>query len=182
MDVKTLCLGVLSRGEATGYEIRKHLVEGPFSHFWVAGFGSIYPALNKLSQDDLVSCTEMEQDGRPDKKVYRLTQQGKMALHDALAEPPAPDRVRSGFYFIAFFGHLLSPRQLEQLIGDRIAGLRATLARMAECGTQLPHCPSGERFVHGIGLAVYQAELDYLEQNQHVIIGEALMADRQVAE
>ena len=40
MDVKTLCLGVLSaQGEATGYEIRKVLKEeGAFSHFVDAGY------------------------------------------------------------------------------------------------------------------------------------------------
>ena len=48
MDVKTLCLGVLSRGEATGYEIKKQCEEGPLAFFYAAGFDSIYPALNAL--------------------------------------------------------------------------------------------------------------------------------------
>ena len=57
MDVKTLCLGVLCEhwGKASGYEIRKLLKEeGAFSHFVDAGYGSIYPALNKLSDEGLV--------------------------------------------------------------------------------------------------------------------------------
>src|SRR5690606_26574731 len=33
MDVKTLCLAVLFREEATGYEIKKAFEEGPFAHF-----------------------------------------------------------------------------------------------------------------------------------------------------
>ena len=40
MNVRTLCLGVLSLGEATGYEIKK-LLESRFSHFYDASFGSI---------------------------------------------------------------------------------------------------------------------------------------------
>src|SRR3546814_3071348 len=55
MDAKTLCLGVLSRGAASGYEIKKAFEEGPFSHFHQASFGSIYPALNALSADGLVA-------------------------------------------------------------------------------------------------------------------------------
>ena len=55
MDVKTLCLGVLSRGAASGYEIKKQCEEGPFAHFYAAGFGSIYPALNSLLNDRLIS-------------------------------------------------------------------------------------------------------------------------------
>ncbi len=33
MDVKTLCLGVLCHGDATGYDIKKHF-ETAFSHFF----------------------------------------------------------------------------------------------------------------------------------------------------
>jgi len=55
MDVKTLCLGVLSRGTASGYEIKKQCEEGPFAHFYAAGFGSIYPALNALLNNRLIS-------------------------------------------------------------------------------------------------------------------------------
>ena len=58
MDVKTLCLGVLSRGDASGYEIKKQCEEGPFAHFYAAGFGSIYPALNALWSEGLISVRE----------------------------------------------------------------------------------------------------------------------------
>ena len=37
MDAKTLCLGVLLRGEASGYEIKKAFEEGPFSQFLPPG-------------------------------------------------------------------------------------------------------------------------------------------------
>ena len=54
MDVRTFCLGVLSLGDATGYEIKKQAEDGPFSHFYKAGFGSIYPALARLAADGAV--------------------------------------------------------------------------------------------------------------------------------
>jgi len=55
MDVKTLCLGVLSLGDASGYEIRKMFEEGPFAHFHHASFGSIYPALSPLLDAEQVT-------------------------------------------------------------------------------------------------------------------------------
>src|SRR3546814_15551348 len=67
MDVKTLCLGVLSRGEASGYEIKKAFEEGPFSHIHHASFGSIYPALNALSAEGLVAVRAQAQNTRPAK-------------------------------------------------------------------------------------------------------------------
>ncbi len=48
MNVRTLCLGILSLGEASGYEIKKDVEDGLFSHFIEASYGSIYPALNQL--------------------------------------------------------------------------------------------------------------------------------------
>jgi DNA-binding PadR family transcriptional regulator len=48
MDVGTLCLGVLSFGDTSGYGIRK-AVEDWFRHFGQASLGAIYPALAKLT-------------------------------------------------------------------------------------------------------------------------------------
>ena len=83
MDVKTLCLAVLSRRDATGYEIRKQFAKGPFAHFQKASLGAIYPALTRAAEEGLVTVTEEAQDGRPDKKVYSLTEAGKAALRRA---------------------------------------------------------------------------------------------------
>ena len=44
VDVKTVCLGMLTDGEASGYDLKKHF-ESSFGHFFAAGYGSIYPAL-----------------------------------------------------------------------------------------------------------------------------------------
>ena len=72
LDVKTLCLGVLTRGDMTGYQIKKHFEEA-FSHFFVAGFGSIYPALGDLAQAGLVTCHDVEQTGRIDAGIDHRT-------------------------------------------------------------------------------------------------------------
>src|SRR3546814_15590312 len=109
MDAKTLCLGVLSRGAASGYEIKKAFEEGPFSHFHQASFGSIYPALNALSADGLVAVRAQAQQKRPAKKIYSLTPKGRNALLAALMAPPGPDAVRSDLPFTLPFPHPLPP-------------------------------------------------------------------------
>ncbi|MEE9590251.1 MAG: PadR family transcriptional regulator, partial [Hyphomicrobiaceae bacterium] len=91
MNVRTLCLGILYFGEATGYEIRKTASEGGFSHFIEANYGSIYPALTKLTQDELVTMREEVVSGKPSRKVYALTDQGREALKAALNEPLRAD-------------------------------------------------------------------------------------------
>ena len=172
MDVKTLCLGILSRGDATGYEIKKICEEGPFAHFYAAGFGSIYPALNRLCEDRLVSVNEVVQDGRPAKKVYTVTPAGRLALSSALARPPASDRLRSDFLFITFFAELLPAREIDRLIGDRLTHLLSRIAEMQEC--RQTEMPDGAAFTLGYGIAIYQAAADYLEQHRHELVGQAL--------
>jgi len=101
MDVKIHCLGVLfQHGNASGYEIRKLLREEcAFSHFVDAGYGSIYPALNKLSDEGLVIYEAEEQTNRPDKKVYQIMPAGRLALFETLLAGPAPDKLQYSFLF-----------------------------------------------------------------------------------
>ena len=181
MDVKTLCLGVLSRGEASGYEIKKAFEEGPFSHFHQASFGSIYPALNALSAEGLVSGRAQAQDKRPDKKSYSITAKGRNALVAALMAPPAPDAMRSDFLFILNFAQYLPPARVDQLIDQRIAWYREALARMEACSCA-PGAAPGADFVRGMGIAVYRAAADYLETHRESLIAEIGDAPLQVAE
>ncbi|HYE01551.1 MAG TPA: PadR family transcriptional regulator [Alphaproteobacteria bacterium] len=180
MDVKILCLGVLSRGQATGYEIRKAFEEGPLSHFQDAGFGSIYPSLKKLSDQGLIAAGAAGDDARPDKKVYRITAAGRQALYDALLKVPGPDKVRSDFSFVLSFADLLPPRHLDRIVEDRIAEHRACVAAMERAmkGDDRHGMTEGERFVLGFGHAINKAMLQYLEEHRHEVIGAALLTQK----
>lgn len=173
MDIRTLCLGLLTRDEATGYEIKKAFQNG-LSHFYDASFGSIYPALTKLTEEGLVTCTEQPQDKRPDKKVYRITAAGRLAFLDALGHRPGRDRVRSDFLATVLFGELLSARQLAELIDARLVDTRRQLAEVKDAAAKA--VKPGDRFVSGYGIAVLQAEIDYLEDHRHVLEAATLVA------
>lgn len=171
MDVKTVCLGVLTLGEASGYEIRKAFEDGPFRYFTDAGFGSIYPALGKLHDEGLVDCTSLAQDKRPDKKVYSITPAGKTTLANALRQPPGPDKLRSDFLFALFFEHLLSPELIAAAVDGRIGWYRDRLAHMEACAGN--SMGPGPTFVNGLGQAIYGAALAYLEENRDALIAAA---------
>lgn len=164
MDVRTICLGLLTRADATGYEIKKQFEEDGFGHFAEASFGSIYPALSRLTEEGLVSVREESQEKRPDRKVYSITEAGHTRFLEALNRPVHEDRNRSAFAFAMLFSHLL-PRErvyalLELYIADKEARLARLNARMAE--EQTP----GEHFVNGLGRTIYAAMLDYLRAHR----------------
>ena len=94
MSVRSLCLAILSFGDATGYEIRKESTDGRFSYFDDASFGSIYPALARLESEGLVTVREEPQAGKPARKVYSITEAGHAELIDYLCEPQAPGHIQ----------------------------------------------------------------------------------------
>lgn len=162
MNVRTLCLGILHFGDATGYEINKLAAEGRFSHFIEASFGSIYPALTKLTEEGLVTWREETQDGKPARKVYSITEKGRTALVDALSAPPSPDIFKSEFLFITIFADLLEADRVADLIASRIAHLQEQVDRLKEASGCCDH--AGSQFAIGYGIALHQAALDYLKR------------------
>lgn len=171
MDAKSLCLGALMLGDATGYEIRKLYEEGPFSAIHHASFGSIYPALNRLLADGLVTVAEEEQSGRPDRKVYSLTDAGRAAFVRALHGEPAPDKHRSDMLFMLTFGHLVEPARRRALLDAYLDEHRSRLAEIRACaGDGLDQMP-GERFINGFGEAIYDCVVRYIEENRHLLEG-----------
>lgn len=179
MDVKTLCLGVLSCGDASGYEIKKQFEEGPFAYIYDAAFGSIYPALGKLKDEGLVTFKAMAQDGRPDKKVYSINDNGLAALRKALNKKPQRDKMRSETLFMFFLAHLMDRQARQDAYDSYLETYKGHVAEMrgeqagecSEMAEQFEGLP-GHEFVHGFGLAVYQAAVDFLENNRHLLFPE----------
>lgn len=164
MDTKTLCLAVLSRGPASGYEIKKTLEQPPYCLFQDTGFGSIYPALQRLSEEGAVAATDCTPTGRPAKRIHELTAEGRDRLLAALGQAPAPDRLRSDFLFTLLHGDLLPPDLVLEMIDARITDLEAKLAQVEACE------PSADSpcavFLHGLGRTHYGGCLDYLRRNR----------------
>ena len=164
MDVRTICLGLLTRGDATGYEIRKLFEDGGYQHFAAASFGSIYPALNRLTEEGLVSVRAEAQEKRPGRKVYSLTPAGRESVIAALMKPLAEDRHRSPFLFAMLFSHLLPQEHVLALIDTYIGQSEENLAQLVEAEAD-PDKP-GEAFVIGFGRATYTAMLSYLRAHR----------------
>ena len=167
MDVRTICLGILTRGDATGYEIKNLFQDDGYQHFVEASFGSIYPALNRLTEEGLVSVRAEAQEKRPDRKVYSITPQGRTAFVASLLKPLPEDRHRSPFVFAMLFSHLLPHERVVSMLDNYIRVSEEKLAQLSDMQPQ-PQTP-GEKFVSGFGRAVYEAMLDFLRTHRHEI-------------
>jgi len=164
MDVRTICLGILTRGDATGYEIKKLFEDDGYLHFVEASFGSIYPALNRLTEEGLVSVREESQEKRPDRKVYSITQAGRSAFIGSLMKQLPEDRHRSPFVFAMLFSHLLPHERVSAMMNAYIAQSEEKLAHLNQAKSE-PKSP-GEEFVIGLGRAIYEASLNFLRAHR----------------
>ncbi|MEK5238988.1 PadR family transcriptional regulator [Paenibacillus sp. FSL L8-0470] len=79
-------LGILSIGPHTGYDIKQHM-EQSTQYFWKENYGQIYPGLAELLKNKDVSVRVQRQNGKPDKKIYSITEQGKQLLKNWLSQP-----------------------------------------------------------------------------------------------
>ena len=172
MDVKTVCLGMLTDGEASGYDLKKEF-ESSFGHFFAAGYGSIYPALNGLARDGLVECRHIPQEGRPDRKVYKITEAGREHLLAALENPCPSHKVRSEFLATMCFSHLMSREQIETVIENRVKEMSDYLRLFEEFEADcMEDWPPGARFVLGFGQTMMKNMLQYIEDNKDMLLEE----------
>jgi PadR family transcriptional regulator AphA len=170
MDVKTCCLGLLCFRDACGYDLKKEF-ERLFKHFYPAGCGSIYPALANLAEQGLISCQEVPQDGRPDRKVYRITEAGRKSFKAALANASPQHKLRSEFLAMVYFADLMCPDQLKRLLEERRLDLLDAVTNIAQIERSWgPDTPAGARFVAGFGSAMARTAADYIAANQNLLL------------
>jgi PadR family transcriptional regulator, regulatory protein AphA len=174
MDVRTICLGILTRANATGYEIKKTFEESGLQHFAEASFGSIYPALSRLTDEGLVSVREEAQEKRPDRKVYSITSAGRSTFLAALMKPLPEDRHRSSFAFAILFSDLLPQARVRALVDGYIGQTEKKLVQLEQNASEqlLP----GERFAAEFGHAMYKAIVDFLRTRRAEIEQQGLQA------
>ena len=80
-------LGLLAREPLSGYDLAQRL-KGRVGFFWQARHSQIYPELGRLEAAGLVRHAVVEQQDRPDKKVYTIAEAGTVPLpHRSLCHP-----------------------------------------------------------------------------------------------
>jgi len=125
-----ILLGLLTIEPMSGYDLGLTIRES-VGFFWNESYGQIYPNLKKLEAGGLVTSAAERQNGRPDRRIYSITKQGRERLRKWLAVPPQPEVPRNELLLKLFFGEQAPP---EILIGyvERMAEERRGLLERFE--------------------------------------------------
>ncbi len=192
MNVRTMCLAILFCGDTTGYDIRKASTEGHFSFFVEASFGSIYPALNKLESEGLVTCRHEAQAGKPARKIYSITEEGVNSFITELCQPHKADTYRSEFLLIAQFCQLLGPEATQRAIDLQIKHLEDEIGIIEACARGDLHIEhdydvactlkgpnSASDWTQNYGRYCLGAAIDYLKTHGPALVAIAAQAPQQ---
>ena len=102
MSLKYAILGFLGYSEFTGYDLKKMFDES-IRHFWGADQSQIYRTLTQLEQAGFAHAEAIPQEGKPSKKVYRITPRGREKLRHWLDGPFPRSEVRDASLVQLFF-------------------------------------------------------------------------------
>jgi DNA-binding PadR family transcriptional regulator len=147
----------------SGYDIKcflkslSWLIDSP-------SFGSIYPILRSLRQDGLVTMEEVPRQGKPDRKIYTITETGRQALREWIDQ-----LVTSNTSLRTFVTHLILADSFSHI--GLITHLQQRRSQIIACHTALKQIAeaadgtmdSGQRLTFDYGLALATAELAWLD-------------------
>ncbi|MFC4911202.1 PadR family transcriptional regulator [Actinomadura gamaensis] len=121
-------LGLIERhGPMTPYELKAR-VEESVDYFWPIPHAQLYRIPARLAERGLLR-EEQEESGRR-RRVFHLTDRGRAALHEWLADPDAgPAETRDPSQVKLFFADLGAPENLTALAEAQLAEHRKWLAR-----------------------------------------------------
>lgn len=135
---KYAVLGMLATGPKSGYDI-KQTIETSIGHFWNESYGQIYPILKRLTQDGLATRTHVQQENRPDRQVYTITDEGLAELRAWLETPVERPAERIEILLRLVFGqhipvdvHIRQLERYQELYRQDQAVIQGALAHFAK--------------------------------------------------
>jgi DNA-binding PadR family transcriptional regulator len=168
-------LGLLSHESLTGYEIKKRM-DTTLKFFWNASFGSIYPTLNSLVQDAMVTKFETTDNGR-DKVIYTITDAGREHLKQWLVLPVTKDELRYETLLKLFFGGEIGSDVTLEHIHNFETKIKGELPSLEGAVCELKKIQKEEE-VHRyymltamFGEKVYKAYLEWCEEAKKILEG-----------
>jgi DNA-binding PadR family transcriptional regulator len=108
-------LALLAGGPAHGYELKTQLEQRFGSVLPPLNAGQIYTTLSRLERDGLVDDDAVAQNGRPNKRVYRLTPEGQAELDRWVDDATPSPRLKDDFFMklvLARAGGIADPLKL----------------------------------------------------------------------
>ncbi|WP_079508816.1 PadR family transcriptional regulator [Mesobacillus jeotgali] len=140
MSIQIVLLGLLQEKSYHPYEMKKMIIENKWDHLFPVTDGNIYHAIRKLEKHEWVESEKEEQvNNRPNRTVYRITDEGKdqlskeiqLVFEQRLKEPRS-------LYPATLFIHLSNVDEIKKMIQQWIIELQEETSVETEYPAGLP--------------------------------------------
>ena len=118
MSLPHALLGLLNYKSASGYDL-KTAFTGSIANFWNASLPQIYRTLHQMDKNGWVSSSIEEQQGKPNRKVYNVTDKGKKELLEWLSGAWEIPQVKDEMLVKVFFGNQMNKKDFVKLVKKR---------------------------------------------------------------
>ena len=128
MALRDAVLAALLEAEASGYDLAKGF-DASVANFWMATPQQLYKELERMESQGLVQARVVQQERRPNKRLYSLTEAGREALREFTAQPAKPTAIRDELLVKVQAVDGGDVAAVRAGIAERLAWARAKLAR-----------------------------------------------------
>ncbi len=111
MALSHAILAALNDCPCSGYDLAKRF-DGSVGFFWNATHQQIYRELTKLEEHSQIDARLVEQEHRPDKKIYTLTSKGEETLRNWIETPSTVSPLKDDLLVKIFAGMIVSPQTI----------------------------------------------------------------------
>jgi DNA-binding PadR family transcriptional regulator len=128
MALRNAVLAALLEGEASGYDLSKGF-DASVANFWMATPQQLYKELERMESRGLIEARVVQQERRPNKRLYSLTEAGHRALRDFTTEPSKPTAIRDELLVKVQAVDGGDSGAVRAAVAERLEWARAKLAR-----------------------------------------------------
>jgi PadR family transcriptional regulator, regulatory protein AphA len=183
MSLEAAIMGFLAAEPRSGYDLKTRCFDRQAAAFWTADQAQIYRTLDRLQSTRLVTCTRKRQVGRPDRKVYRLTEAGARSFECWIAAPSPLTPPRDPFLLQVFFSAALTDDEIVESLSRergahqaRLEDLRLEVGSLAEDATLPQRTRLLREAAFDGAIARERASIDWLDDTIDAIEGGRLPA------
>lgn len=164
MNSQDVILGMLMKKSSSGYEIKQSL-EGLFNYFYQSSYGTIYPTLSRMEQEELITKENVLQEGKPNKNVYTITEFGRAKFNAYMLSPVENDSFKSDFLMRLFFGEYVGYDKVIAWLYEAQREIQMNLDRLNDLFEhEKDNLPLTKIICIQIGLKGYRANLEAIAE------------------
>ncbi len=146
MSLRNAVMAALLDGEASGYDLAKAF-DASVANFWTCTPQQLYRELDRMEADGLVRARTVEQERRPNKRLFTLTGKGLEALTAFTAEQHRPTAIRDELLVAVMAAEAGDVEAVKASIRERRQWAEAKVARYERLRARLLDGRTEEEFL-----------------------------------